>query len=65
LHITSKPPGANIVIDGKPRQELTDTTLVVSPGTYKVAVTGGPGNLNCPEKEYTVSPGQIVEVTCP
>jgi hypothetical protein len=66
LHITSVPQGANITINGNRRPELTNVTLVVSPGEYAVSVTGGPGNLNCPAKQKSqVSPGQTVEVTCP
>jgi hypothetical protein len=65
LHITSTPPGANILIKGNLRPELTDVTLVVYPGQYGVSVRGGPGNLNCPEKIFQVSAGQTVEVSCP
>ncbi len=66
LHITSVPPGANITINGNLRPELTNVTLVVSPGEYAVSVTGGPGNLNCPAKQKSqVLPGQTVEVACP
>jgi hypothetical protein len=66
LHITSVPQGANITINGNRRPELTDVTLVVSPGEYAVSVTGGSGNLNCPAKQkYQVSPGQTIEVACP
>src|ERR1700690_3456625 len=66
LHITSKPPEANITINGNPRPEKTDVTLVVSPGNYKVAITGGPGGLNSPgEIPFNVSSGQTVEVRCP
>jgi hypothetical protein len=65
LHITSTPPRANIFINGNQRPELTDVTLVVYPGQYKVSIRGGPGNLNCPEKVFQVSAGQTVEVSCP
>jgi len=65
LHITSTPQGANITINDNPRPELTNVTLVVAPGQYRVAVSGGPGGLNCPGREFTVSAGRTVEVTCP
>lgn len=65
LHITSNPAGADITIDNNLRPEKTNVTLVVSPRTYSVAISGGPGNLNCPARPYQVSSGQTVEVTCP
>ncbi len=64
LHITSMPAGANIVINDNRRPELTNVTLVVSPGKYAVLVTGGPGKLNC-SKTVQVSRGQTVDVACP
>jgi hypothetical protein len=64
LEINSVPEGANISINGKTAQQRTNTTYVVSPGSYKVAVTGGPGNLNCGEKSVSVSSGSTVTVTC-
>ena len=65
LYITSTPPGASITINGKPRPEQTNVTLVVSPGNYKVLISGGPGNLDCPAQDVSVRTGQTVTVACP
>jgi hypothetical protein len=64
LHITSRPTGADITIDNALRPEKTNVTLVVSPRTYVVLVSGGSEHLNC-SATVTVSAGQTVEVTCP
>lgn len=65
LYITSTPPGASITINGRPRPERTNITFVVSPGHYKIAISDGPGNLDCPAQEVAVQPGQTVTVACP
>jgi peptidyl-dipeptidase Dcp len=36
LRLSSKPPGATITLDGKPRLEVTPTTLEVTPGEHEV-----------------------------
>jgi len=59
LHITSVPQGERIVINDSPRTEVTDVTLVVSPGTYKVTVG------NCSAQSVQVSSGETKEVHCP
>jgi hypothetical protein len=59
LHITSTPKGAKITINGAGRSEVTDTTLIVSPGTYKVQVG------NCAEKPISVASGEMKEVSRP
>ncbi len=64
LQITSTPTGANITINGKAVDQVTNTTLVVSPGPYNVLVTGGPGNLNC-QKNVQVVSGKTTVVNCP
>ena len=64
LQITSTPTGANITINGKAAEQVTNTTLVVSPGPYTVQVTGGPGNLNC-QKTVQVFSGRTAVVNCP
>lgn len=64
LHITSIPPRAQITINGNKRNELTDVTLAVYPGKYTVSVTGGPGNLSCPDKTVDVLSGQQAEFNC-
>jgi len=64
LAITSKPPGAKILINDKTMPQVTDFTYVVSPGNYTVSVIGGTGNLNCADKPVSVSSGQEVTVTC-
>ena len=59
LHITSVPPGQKIAINDSSRPEVTDATLVVSPGTYKVSVG------QCPAQPVQVSSGETKEVHCP
>lgn len=59
LVITSTPPGARIIINSQPRTEVTDVTLVVSPGLYKVVVG------NCSEQDVQVSSGETKQVHCP
>jgi hypothetical protein len=59
LHISSSPPGAKITINHTERSEVTDVTLIVSPGTYSVLVG------NCSEKSVQVSSGETKEVSCP
>jgi len=64
LVIASNPSGARITVNGKAMQQATDATFVVGPGKYAVTVNGGPGNLNCPAKEITITPGQDSRMTC-
>jgi hypothetical protein len=64
LIVTSTPPGAKITLNGNEVQRPTNATLVVGPGKYKIAVTGGPGNVNCGEKEVTVVAGKDVALSC-
>ena len=64
LIVASEPTGAKIIIDGNMQQQVTNFTYVVGPGTYTVAVTGGPGNLNCSGRNVTVSANAAVTVTC-
>lgn len=64
LQITSTPQGAKIAINDQARPELTNVTLVVSPGNYKVSIVGGPGNLNCVQS-VQVQGGKTVVITCP
>jgi hypothetical protein len=61
LHITSNPPGAHITINNVPRSEVTNVTLVVSPGVYTVSITGN--HLSC-SQQCKVSSGQTFEVSC-
>lgn len=61
LHITSVPTGAHITINQTPRNEVTNVTLVVSPGVYTVSITGK--NLSC-SQQCQVSSGQTYEVSC-
>jgi hypothetical protein len=65
LEITSTPPGATVTIRDQPKTYQTNVTLVVSPGNYKVSITGGPGNLNCQPPEVYVQGGKTVTITCP
>jgi hypothetical protein len=64
LAINSKPPGASIAVNGKAMNQATDATFVVGAGKYTVAVSGGPGNLNCAPKEFAIVAGQMKTVTC-
>jgi hypothetical protein len=64
LVIASDPPNATITINDKVMSQPTDSTFVVGPGTYSVAVKGGPGNLSCAAKNIAISAGQSVKVTC-
>jgi hypothetical protein len=59
LQLTSVPKGAKIKINGAERSELTNTTLIVSPGTYKVQVG------NCTEQTVAIASGDTKEVSCP
>jgi len=58
--------GANIFINQKPTSRQTNSAFMVSPGTYWVAVTGGPDNLNCggDAGKVEISSGSIVTLTC-
>jgi hypothetical protein len=59
LHVTSTPQGETITINGTRRPEVTDVTLVVSPGAYKVSIG------DCKEQSVQVSSGETKEVQCP
>jgi hypothetical protein len=64
LVITSTPTGAKITVNSQATNQLTDATFAVPPGKYTVSVTGGPGHLNCPDRDVQVSSGQPTEVHC-
>jgi len=64
LVVKSDPKGARIVINDRQMPQGTDFTYVVGPGTYKVAVLGGAGNLNCSQKSVQVASGATVTLTC-
>ncbi len=66
LAVQSNRPGANIFINKMPTNQNTNFTFVVSPGTYWVAVTGGPDNLNCggSDGEAKVAPGRTATLIC-
>jgi PEGA domain len=64
LAITSVPKGASIFVNGSKMGQPTDATFVVSPGNYRVSVTGGAGNLNCQTKSVTISAGSQVDLNC-
>jgi hypothetical protein len=59
LHLTSIPTNQRILINKTVRTEQTDTTLIVSPGTYTVQIGG------CVEQSIAVASGVTVEVHCP
>jgi hypothetical protein len=61
LVIQSSPTGANIAINGTPKQERTTTTYVVGQGDYSVSVSG---NASCAEKSFHVSSGGTTTITC-
>lgn len=58
--------GANIFINQKSTNRQTNSTFVVSQGTYWVAVTGGPDHLNCggDAGKVQISSGSVVTLTC-
>jgi hypothetical protein len=58
--------GASIYINQKLTSQQTNATFVVSPGTYWVAVTGGPDNLNCggDSGKASVTAGGTLTLTC-
>jgi len=58
--------GANIYINRKATNRQTDSSFVVSSGTYWVAVTGGPDNLNCGGDggKAQIIAGSIVTLIC-
>jgi hypothetical protein len=58
--------GANIFINKKATNRQTNSTFVVSPGTYWVAVTGGPDHLNCGGDggEAQITSGSVISLTC-
>lgn len=67
LQINSSPhEGANIFINSKPTNQHTNFAFVMSPGTYWVAVTGGPDNLNCGGEggKAQITSGSTVVLTC-
>lgn len=63
LSVNSTPKGAAISINGRKMGQPTNATFVVSPGTYKVSVSGS-GNLSCPAKSVEVSAGATAELEC-
>jgi hypothetical protein len=58
--------GANIFINQKSTNRQTNSVFMVSPGTYYVAVTGGPDNLNCGGEagKVQITSGSVVTLTC-
>jgi len=58
--------GANIFIGKKPTNRQTNSAFVVGQGTYWVAVTGGPDNLNCggDDGKVQIASGSVVTLTC-
>jgi len=58
--------GANIFINRESTNRQTNSTFVVSPGIYNVAVTGGPDHLNCGGDggEAKVTSGSVITLTC-
>lgn len=64
LSVSSTPKGAAIFVNGQRMGQTTDATFVISPGTFKVSVSGGGGNLNCPVKSVQVTAGGLTELSC-
>jgi PEGA domain len=63
LVVRSDPPGATVSINGKiVPKALTNTAIVVSPGTYTVLIEKPP--LRCQQK-VSVAAGQTATVQCP
>jgi len=59
LHLTSNPTGQRIIINKQLRPEVTESTLIVSPGTYTVQIG------DCQEQPVSVASGVTMEVHCP
>lgn len=67
LVINSAPStGASIFINQNPSNQQTNFTFALTPGTYWVAVTGGPDDLKCggPSGQAVITPGSVVTLTC-
>src|SRR5215813_10939905 len=63
LVVRSDPPGATVSINGKiVSKALTNTAIVVSPGTYTVLIEKPP--LRCQET-VSVAAGRTTAVKCP
>ena len=58
IEISSTTKGLKIIINEKPRPEVTPVTLVVSPGTYTIKVG------DCGEQPVQVSSGETKQVNC-
>jgi hypothetical protein len=61
LIVKSNPIRAAISINDKPTGQFTDAVFVVSPGSYKVSVSG---NANCGDQTVTVQSGETKTLTC-
>jgi hypothetical protein len=59
LQISSTTKGLKIIINERPRPEVTPVTLVVSPGTYTVKVG------DCDQQTVQVFSGETKQVNCP
>jgi len=59
LHLTSNPTGQRIIINKQLRSEVTESTLIVSPGKYTVQIG------NCQEQSVSVASGVTLELHCP
>lgn len=64
LIIDSDPTNAPITVNGKKLSQRTRVTLIVSPGTYSVAVGEKGGNPNCSASTATVVSGQTATWIC-
>jgi hypothetical protein len=58
--------GANIYINQQATGQTTNATFGLSPGTYWVAVTGGPDGLNCSGAggKAVIASNSTVTLTC-
>jgi hypothetical protein len=66
LVISSTPPGADISVNGIAQGVKTNGEIIVTPGTYSVQVSGGPGNLQCSFDNVSVAgPRSVIRLHCP
>lgn len=65
LVIKSEPTGARITINGNIQPQRTNSTFLVSPGSYQVSVGVKGEKTSCSVILLKVSPGETVERVCP
>jgi hypothetical protein len=64
LEIKSQPTGAQVVIGGKLIRQVTDATLIISPGSYSVAVGRAGGSPYCAATAVTIRSNETKVLVC-